>query len=144
MPERTCDRGMIGSPAAAEDAGSSSAATVRAITRARMERAMYSRSVYLPGTFDGHMTVEAGRSPGGAARRDQLGADALFQRKNERRTGEPGLEPGPHGSKGRRAAITPLPKGGSREPILRCDGACSHRCHPRRRGGDADALLRSQ
>ena len=58
--------------------------------------------------------------------------------------GSQGSNPDLTAPKVRRAAITPLPSGGSRVPILRCDGACSHRRHPRRRGGDADALLPSR
>ena len=63
MPERTCDRGMIGSPAAAGDAGSSSAATVRAIRRARIERAMYPRATGLPARLDQCSDHRVGRSP---------------------------------------------------------------------------------
>src|SRR3954451_21746113 len=66
MPERTCDKGMIGSPAAAEDAGSSSAATVRAIRRARMDRAMYPRSHGIPGVSTGERRLREEIDPGGA------------------------------------------------------------------------------
>src|SRR3954451_23808420 len=66
MPERTCDKGMIGSPAAAEDAGSSSAATVRAIRRARMDRAMYPRSRRIPAVSSGERRLREEIDPGGA------------------------------------------------------------------------------
>src|SRR5215212_8660197 len=62
MPERTCDRGMIGSPAAAEDTGSSSAATVRAIRRTRMERAGYPRASRLPALSTGELTDGSGKN----------------------------------------------------------------------------------